>query len=70
MITSIDELLPVSGNEPTLFTVVVDTGTVVLGPETVVLGPETVVAAATGVSAIALEAGESPIPFTALMVTE
>ena len=63
MITSIDELLPVSGNEPTLFTVVVDTGTVVLGPETVV-------AAATGDSAIALEAGESPILFKALMVTE
>jgi hypothetical protein len=63
MITSIGELLPVSGNEPTLFTVVVDTGTVVLGPETVI-------AAATGDSVIALEAGESPTPFTASMVTE
>lgn len=63
MITGIDELLPVSGNEPTLFTVVVDTGTVVLGPETVI-------AAATGVPVIAFDATESPIVFTALMVTE
>jgi hypothetical protein len=63
MNTNVDELLPVSGKESTFVGVAV-------GVATVVVGSETVVAEATGVPAIAFEAGESPIAFTLLIVTE
>ena len=79
-----DELLPVFGSSPfvliTFFTlaviwvaivVVVDaTVVVVAGAAVVVVAGATVVVGATGVPVNALDAGESPSPFTALMLTE
>lgn len=70
MNTNVDELLPVSGKESTFVGVAVGVATVVVGTAVVVVGSETVVAEATGVPAIAFEAGESPIAFTLLIVTE
>lgn len=65
----IDELLPVSGNESAFFTVATIVGTVVVEATFAAVGV-TVVAGATGDPVSAFEAGESPTPFTALMVTE
>jgi hypothetical protein len=78
MNTNVDELLPVSGKESPFVGVAVGAATVVVGAAAVVVvvgavvvvGSETVVAEATGVPAIEFEAGESPIAFTLLIVTE
>ena len=58
-----DELFPVSGNE-SIFPASATSGA------TVVVVGVVVVAAAPGVPVIAFDATESPIVFTALMVTE
>ena len=82
--TTIDELSPVSGRESVFFTFLVAAtvtavATVVVvvaaGGATVVVGAAMVVviaagAGATGIPVTALEAAESPISFTALMLTE
>ena len=66
--TTIDELSPVSGRESVFFTLVMPaTVVVVAAAATVVV---VVAAGATGVPAAAIDAMESPIPFTALMLTE
>ena len=83
--TTIDELSPVSGRDSAFFTfvmlgTVVAVATVVVGDVVVVgatvvgvgalFGSVGVAAGATGVPVIAFDATESPIAFTALMVTE
>ena len=65
----VDELLPVSGNESAFFTVAANVGTDVVGVTSAAVGA-TVGAGATGDPVSAFEVSESPIPFTALMVTE
>ena len=65
----VDELLPVSGNESAFFTVAASVGTVVVGATSAAVGA-TVVAGAIGDPVSTLDVSESPIPFTALMVTE
>ena len=61
IMTTLDELSPVLGRESAFFTVS-STGTVAAGV--------TVGVGATGIPATAFDAMESPISFTALMLTE
>ena len=73
MITSIDGLIPVSGNEPVPTKAGVGTTVEVVSAVVGVgalFGAVGVAGTATGVPVIAFDATESPIVFTALMVTE
>ena len=65
MVTIIGELPPVSGRESD-FVTVLSMGAVVVVTTVVVL----VATGAMGIPVTAFEAGESPSPFTALIVTE